>query len=124
MNSIRQAFDSSKTRSTRTYRWVAAWLVVSAVIALLLLSNSIRDYRFVFPLIAREQVRHHMGQRAAALERQLRPRSAYPQVRAVNSLLEARGTPLWIELRGLDDTVLEHTGGVAQKLFSEGEERS
>jgi hypothetical protein len=72
MNSISQAFETSKTRSARIYRWVIAWLCVSAVIALLLLANSIRDYRFVSGLIATQQVRHQMSQHAAALERQLR----------------------------------------------------
>jgi hypothetical protein len=72
MNSISQTFGTSKTRSVRIYRWVTAWLCVSAVIALLLLVNSIRDYRFVSRVIATQQVRHQMSQHAAALERQLR----------------------------------------------------
>jgi len=72
MNSISQAFETNKTRSVRIYRWVTAWLCISAVIALLLLANSIRDYRFVARFIATEQVRHQMSQRATALEHQLR----------------------------------------------------
>ncbi len=123
MNSISQAFETSKTRSAGTYRWVTAWLFLSAVIALLLLANSIRDYRFVSRLIATEQVRHQMSQHAAALERQLR-RDPLTRGSAVNSLIEAGGNPAWIQLRGPDGKVLEHAGGAAQQLFSEDEEHS
>jgi hypothetical protein len=121
MNSISQAFGTSKTHSARIYRWVTAWLCVSAVIALLLLANSIRDYRFVSRVIATQQVRHQMSQHAAALERQLRQD---PDTRgsAVKSVMEAGGNPLWIELRGPDGKMLEHAGVAAQEIFSEDEE--
>jgi hypothetical protein len=123
MSSISQAFETSKTRSVRIYRWVIAWLCISAVIALLLLANSIRDYRFVSRLIATQQVRHQMSQHAAALERQLR-QDPLTRGSAVKSLMEAGGNPVWIELRGSDDNVLEHAGGPARRLFSEDEERT
>ena len=123
MNSISQAFETSKTRSARIYRWVTAWLSISALIALLLLANSIRDYRFVSRLIATEQVRHQMGQHAAALERQLR-QDPITRGTAVNSLMEAAGNPVWIELRGPDGKVLEHAGGPARRLFTDDEERA
>jgi hypothetical protein len=123
MNSISQAFETSKTRSVRIYRWVTAWLCVSAIIALLLLANSIRDYRFVSRLIATQQVRHQMSQHAAALERQLR-QDPLTRGSAVNSLMEAGRNLLWIELRGPDGKLLEHAGGAAQRLFSEDEEHT
>jgi hypothetical protein len=123
MNSISQAFETSKTRSVRIYRWVTAWLFISAVIALLLLANSIRDYRFVSRFIATAQVRHQMSQRATALEHQLRQNPLTPGA-AVNALMEAGGNPVWIELRGPDGKVLEHAGGPAQRLFSHEDEIS
>ncbi len=123
MNSIRQAFETSRTRSVRIYRWVIAWLCISAVIALLLLANSIRDYRFVYRLIATQQVRHQMSQGAAALEHQLR-QDPLTKGSAVNSLMDAGGNPVWTELRSSDGKVLEHAGGAAQRLFTEDEERS
>lgn len=123
MNSISQAFETSKTRSGRIYRWVTAWLSLSAVIALLLLANSIRDYFFVARVIATQQVRHQMSQHAAALERQLR-QNPLTRGSAVNSLMEEGGNPVWIELRGPDGKVLEHAGGAAQRLFSEDEEHA
>ena len=123
MNSISQAFETTKTRSVRIYRWVIAWLCVSAVIALLLLANSIRDYRFVSRLIATQQVRHQMSQHAAALERQLR-QDPLTRETGVNSLIEAGGNPVWIELRSHDGKVLEHVGGAAQRLFSEDAEHT
>src|SRR5580700_2834502 len=123
MNSISQSLRTSKTRSVRIYRWDTAWLCVSAIIALLLLANSIRDYRFVSRLIATQQVRHQMSQHAAALERQLR-QDPLTRETAVNSLIEAGGNPVWIELRSPDGKVLEHVGGAAQRLFSEDEEHT
>jgi hypothetical protein len=123
MSSITQAFESSKTRSVKIYRWVTAWLGVSALIALLLLANSIRDYRFVSRFIATQQVRHQMAQLAAALERQLR---LDPLTRRsdVNSLMAAGGNPVSIELRGQDGNLLEHAGSPAQKLFTQEEEHT
>ena len=123
MNSISQAFETSKTRSVRIYRWVTAWLFISAVIALLLLANSIRDYRFVSRFIATAQVRHQMSQRATALEHQLR-QNPLTREAEVNALMEAGGNPVWIELRGPDGKVLEHAGGPAQRLFSHEDEIS
>jgi Stage II sporulation protein E (SpoIIE) len=123
MSSISQAFETSKTRSVRIYRWVIVWLCLSAVIALLLLANSIRDYRFVARLIATQQVRHQMSQQAAALERQLR-QDPLTRGSAVNSLMDAAGRPVWIQLRGPDGKVLEHVGATAQQLFSDDEERT
>jgi len=123
MSSISQAFETSKTRSVRIYRWVTAWLCISAVIALLLLANSIRDYRFVSRLIATEQVRHQMGQHATALERQLR-QDPLTRGSAVSSLMESGGNPLWIELRGPNGEVLGHAGGASQRLFTEEEEHT
>jgi serine phosphatase RsbU (regulator of sigma subunit) len=123
MSTIGQAFQTSKTRSVRIYRWVTAWLWISGVIALLLLANSIRDYRFVSRLIATEQVRHQMFQRATALERQVRQD---PSTRgsAVKALMDGGGSPVWIELRGPDEQVLEHVGGAEKRLFSDDEERT
>jgi len=114
MNSISQAFETSKTRSVRIYRWVRAWLFVGAVVALLLLANSIRDYRFVSRFIATEQVRHQMSQRATTLEHQLR-QDPLTRGSDVKALMEAGGNPVWIELRGADGKVLEHLGAAAQR---------
>lgn len=121
MNSISHAFETGKTRSVTIYRWVTAWLWISAVIAILLLANSVRDYRFVSRFIATEQVRHQMSQHAAALERQLR-QDPLTRGSAVNSLMEAGGNPVWIELRAHDGKVLQHAGEASQPLFSEDEE--
>jgi len=123
MNSISQAFETSKTRSQRIYRWVSAWLSLSAVIALLLLANSIRDYRFVSNLIAREQVRHKMSQHAAALEHQLRQIPIDSRSNS-NPALDDSDHSLWIELRGPDGKVITRAGQAAQRPFSDEQERT
>ncbi len=123
MNSIGQAFETRRTPSGRTYRWVIAWLSISAVIALLLLANSIRDYRFVARIIATDQIRHRMSQDATTLERELR-QDPLTRKADVDSLMGAGGHPVWIELRGPDGKLLEHTGGTAERLFSDDDERN
>jgi sigma-B regulation protein RsbU (phosphoserine phosphatase) len=122
MSSINQAFESSKARSRRIYRWVTVWLSLSAAIALLLLANSIRDYFFVARLIATQQIRHEMSQRAAALEHQLR-QDPKARASAFTSLMEAGGHAVWTELRSNDGSLLEHAGASPQRPFSDGEYR-
>jgi Stage II sporulation protein E (SpoIIE) len=123
MKSISRASKTNKTWSVLVYRWVSAWHLISAIIALLLLANSIREYRFVSRFIATEQLRHQMSQHAAALEHQLR-QNPLARAASVKALMESGDNLVWIELRGPDDKVLEHAGGASQKLFSEEAEHS
>ena len=123
MRSINQAFETSKSRSARIYRWVTAWLITGAVIAQLLLANSIRDYLFVSRWIATEEVRHHMSQHVAAVEQQLR-RNTQATGTSLSALMEGADRTAWVELRDPAGHVLEHKGAVAGKLFSPDEERS
>ena len=122
MSSISRAFETSKARSGRIYRWVMAWLTLSAVIAFLLMANSIRDYFVVARLIATQQIHHEMSMRAATLESQLR-QDPTTRASAMTSLMEAGGHSVWTELRGPDGKVLEHAGGPSRWLFSDDEER-
>jgi hypothetical protein len=63
---------TSRPDPARTRRWAMAWLFAGAVLAVLLLANSIRDYLFVSQLLAVQQVRRQLGQQVAALEQKLR----------------------------------------------------
>ena len=96
---------------------------MGAGVALLLLANSIRDYRFVSRFIAIEQVRHQMSQRATTLERQLR-QDPLTRGSAVKALMEAGATRCGSNCAAADGKVLEHLGAAAQRLFSQDEERS
>ena len=66
-------------RLIRTHRWVTAWLIAGGVLALLLLANSIRDYLFVWRILAVQQVRHQLSEHVVALEQRLR-RSPTPEL--------------------------------------------
>lgn len=123
MSSKNQAFESGSTRSGSTYRWVNAWLIASAVIAVLLLANSIRDYLFVSRFISIDQVRHLMSQHAAALEQQLR-QNPLARSAGIDSLMAEADHPLWVELRDSDGKVLEHAGAPAEHSFSRDDELS
>src|ERR1700731_2202178 len=112
MKSISRASKTNKTWSVRVYRWASAWHLIGAIIALLLLANSIRDYRFVSRFIATEQLRHQMRPHAAALEHQLR-QNPINRAGSVKALMESGDNPVWIELRGPDGKVLEHVGGAS-----------
>jgi len=109
----------------RTYRWVTAWLIAGAVLALLLLANSIRDYLFVWRLLAVQQVRQELSQQVVDLEQKLR-RSSTPDASPLELLAEAMDSAsnklLWIEIRRPDGSVLAHRGSAGERLFSSEEE--
>ena len=118
-----QEFETYKMRSVRIYRLVSAWHLISAIVALFLLTNSIRDYFSVYRLVATEEVRQRMIRHAAALEHQLL-QNPLTGGSSVKSLVEADGNAVWIELRGPDGKVLEHAGEVSRRLFSENDEQT
>jgi serine phosphatase RsbU (regulator of sigma subunit) len=109
----------------RSARYVTAWLVAGAALALLLLANSISDYLFVSRILTVQQVRHELGRYVVALEQKLR-RPAAPGLLPLE--LPAEGTddaidePLWVEIRRSDGTVLARRGSQGPRLFSTDEE--
>jgi hypothetical protein len=104
---------------------VTAWLIAGAVLALLLLANSIRDYLFVSRLLTVQQVRQDLSQYVVALEQKLRrpltPGPA-PLELLADAMDSASGKPLWIEIRRPDGSVLARRGSAGARLFSSEEE--
>jgi hypothetical protein len=96
-------------RSSGRYRWVVVWLSVGSAIALLLLGNAVRDYRFVSRILAVQQVRHQMNQIAVQVEQQLR------RTQETHGVLESalggslRGDES-VSLLASDGTLLDHLG--------------
>jgi hypothetical protein len=121
----RRSSVASRRDLARTYRWVTAWLIAGGVLALLLLANSIRDYLFVWRLLAVQQVRQELSQCMVALEQKLRRPSA-PNPSPLELLADAMdGVPatlLWIEIRKPDGTVLARRGSAGARLFSSEDE--
>jgi hypothetical protein len=111
----------STTRPFNSYRWVYAWLGLSAVLAVILLGNAIRDYLFVTHLIQTQQVRRQMRQSVNSLEQQLR-KSWKPGNSRLQLLTEdfdrAGEKPLWLEIRASDGEVLEHSGSKPATSFT------
>ena len=109
----------------RTYRWVTAWLIAGAVLALLLLANSIRDYLFVWRILAVQQVRQELSQQVVDLEQKLR-RPTTPGPAALELLPgavdAASETLLWIEIRKPDGSVLARRGSTGARQFSTEEQ--
>ena len=103
---------------------MTAWLITGAVLALLLLANSIRDYLFVWRLLAVQQVRHELSQQVVALEQQFRRPSADPSpLRLLADAIDgAAEKPLWIEIRRPDGGVLARRGSPGARLLSNEEE--
>jgi len=120
---IRRPAEASKRSLARTYRWVTAWLIVGGILALLLLANSIRDYLFVWRILAVQQVRQELSQQMVAIEQLLR-RSPSPS--PAELLAEASDgaaeKPLWIEMRRPEGAVLARLGGSGVRFFSSDEE--
>ena len=125
MRLSRRSSPASRQGLARTYRWVTAWLIAGAVLALLLLANSIRDYLFVWRILAVQQVRQELSQQMVALEQKLR-RPATPGRRR-SSCWRTRWTsapdkPLWIEIRRPDGSVLARRGSAGARQFSNEDE--
>ena len=125
MRLIRGSSQAGKRDLARTQRWVTAWLIAGAALALLLLANSIRDYLFVWRILAVQQVRHQLSEQVVALEQRLRrPPTAEPS--PVEILTEAMDSaadkPLWMELRRPDGSVLARRGSAGARLFSTEDE--
>jgi hypothetical protein len=104
---------------------VTAWLIAGAVLALLLLANSIRDYLFVWRILAVQQVRQELSQQMVALEQKLR-RPSTPASSPLELLAEvmdgASDEPLWIEIRRPDGSALARRGSPGERLFSNEDE--
>jgi hypothetical protein len=121
----RRSSPASRQGLARTYRWVTAWLIAGAVLALLLLANSIRDYLFVWRILAVQQVRQELSQQVVDLEQKLR-RSSTPGPSPLELLPEAIDGAfdklLWIEIRKPDGSVLARRGSTGARQFSSEEE--
>jgi hypothetical protein len=121
----RRSSPGTRRDLARTYRWVTAWLIAGAVLALLLLANSIRDYLFVWRILAVQQVRQELSQQVVDLEQKLR-RPTTPGPSPLELLPEAIAGAcdrlLWIELRKPDGSVLARRGITGARQFSSEEE--
>jgi hypothetical protein len=121
----RRSSPTSRMDLARTYRWVTASVIAGAVLALLLLANSIRDYLFVSRLLTVQQVRHRLSQYVVALDQKLR-RPAASGASLLEQLADTADSavdkPLWIEIRRPDGTVLARQGSAGPRLFSSEEE--
>lgn len=102
MQLTRRAPRATTRELARTYRWATAWLIAGAILAVLLLANSIRDYQVVWRILAVQSVRHELSQRAVALEQRLRRAPApgqSPRDLLTEAVQDAADSLLWIELR-------------------------
>ncbi|MEJ2079914.1 MAG: PP2C family protein-serine/threonine phosphatase [Acidobacteriota bacterium] len=118
---------SGRSPVGRIRRWLIAWLIVAALLAVLLLANSVRDYFFVWRIIAVQQVRHQMSGYVVALEQSLRhsststaPSGEFPTAEFEET---AKGA-LWFEVRRSDGSVLARHGNVEGQVFTAEEESS
>lgn len=108
-----------------SYRLIYIPLVAGAILSLILLTNSFRDYIFVSRLLATQQVRHRMREYMATLDQQLKRVERRNDSR-LNLLLDdvkASGErPLWIAIRYPDGSTLEQYGDSTLHVFQKEEE--
>jgi hypothetical protein len=125
MKSTAPARQSSRSKAARTRRWVNAWLIAAALLAVLLLANSVRDYFRVWRILAIQQVRHQAAQYVVDLEQRLR-RSATPTLLSSEVLTSESGPTLddalWVEVRSPDGPVLARRGGGGGRIFTPEEQ--
>jgi hypothetical protein len=109
----------------RAHRWVIASLIAAAVLALLILANSIQNYLSVSRLLSVRQVRETLSQQVVALEQALR-RSPTTGLSLRDQLAEVTADssdkPLWIVVRRSDGTVLARLGSAGARQFTSDEE--
>jgi hypothetical protein len=114
-----------KTNVALAYRVVTACVVAAAVLALLLLANSIVDYRYVSKLLTVQQVRRELDDSLVALERKLRQSGPVEPSLAellTQAPLEGSAKPLWIEIRRTDGRVVARQGIAGPRLFTSEDE--
>ena len=124
MSLTKPALTTNRKGLRKTYLWVTAWLIAGAVLAILLLANSIRDYLLVSKIIDTEQVRYETNQHVTAFEQRLRLNAlgTVPRLEWLTNDLEQSGDkPAWIEVRASDGTLLESSGKRAEPSFSRDE---
>ena len=125
MRLTRSPFQGRTRNPARTYRWVAAWLIAGAILALVLLANSVRDYQYVSRILAVQQVRHELSRYVVALEQKLRrpPTAAASPLEILADTTDSAPAELtWVEIRRSDGAVLARRGGESARLFSTDEE--
>jgi len=109
----------------RARRWVTASLIAAAVLALLILANSVRDYLYVSRLLTVRQVRETLSQYVVALEQALR-RPTTPGLSLLEQLAQTTqgepDKPLWVEIRRPDGSVIARLGAAGTRQFSSDEE--
>ena len=125
MKSAAPARRTGRSQAARTRRWVNAWLIAAALLAVLLLANSVRDYFRVWRILAIQQVRHQAAQYVVGLEQRLR-RSAMPALLS-GEVLAPESEPslddaLWVEVRSPDGAVLARRGDGGGRIFTAEEQ--
>jgi len=125
MRSAAPARQSGRSKAARTRRWVNAWLIAAALLAVLLFANSVRDYFRVWRILAIQQVRHQAAQYVVGLEQRLR-RSAMPALLS-SEVLAPESEPglddaLWVEVRSPDGAVLARRGDGGGRTFTAEEQ--
>jgi sigma-B regulation protein RsbU (phosphoserine phosphatase) len=125
MRSTAPARRSGRSQAARTRRWVNAWLIAAALLAVLLLANSVRDYFRVWRILAVQQVRHQAAQYVVDIEQRLR-RSAMPALLSSEVLASESGPSLddalWVEVRSPDGGVLARRGDGGGRTFTSEEQ--
>jgi hypothetical protein len=107
----------------RSYRYVTAWLIAGAILALVLFANSIRDYLYVSRILAVQQVRHDLSRYVVSLEQKIRRTPApSPSELLADTADSAASELLWVEIRRADGNVLARRGPDRPRLFSTDEE--
>lgn len=110
---------------TPSYRLIYIPLAAGAILSLILLTNSIRDYVFVSRLLATQQIRHRMREYIATLDQQLKRVDRRDDSRLILLLddVKASGeTPLWIAISYPDGSTLEQYGDSTLHVFQKEEE--
>lgn len=102
------------------YQWFKLCLLIGAVLAVLLLVNSVWYYNFIAHRVALDQVRREVTAQAAGVDQELQSaRSMTDLDRALEAESQKSGGKIaWIEVRDASSKTVAHEGMAAGRTFS------
>ncbi len=108
------------------YHWFRISLVLGALLAVLMLVNSVVNYMFVSRRVAVEQLQRDMSKQAMTLEQEMRRANARTpaQVDRLVDEMQKREKMVWLEVRDRDDKLLASSGVEDHPRFAKDEMRT
>lgn len=110
-----------KTVLVKRFRWFRVWLGLGALLAVLLLANSVINYVFISRGMVVDSLRRDMSRQTVLLEREVRDAGGPDKadLRALVDELAKERKAAWITVRDRGERVLAHSGPDMARTFTD-----